>query len=125
MAADLLLRCSPVRRALALEVAGALAAAGFEVALPDLGGDEPTGARGWVLLVTREWSRSPELGRALEAARAAGVPTWIAWWDEDAPSDFLGDGNGGAADILYLCLLPRPERAAKLVAEIRAELGAG
>lgn len=124
MAVHIVLRCSPERRALALEVMAALAAAGYEIAAPDLGADAATdAASGWVLLVTREWSRSPELGRALEAARAAGVPTWIAWWDEDAPSDFLGDDRAESADILYLCLLPRPERAPKLVAEIRAELG--
>lgn len=130
MASTLLLRCSPKERDLGLEVARALSRAGWEVAAPDLDlrfvrglpeFDRPPAA--CVLFVTRSWSGSADARRALEEARAAALPTWIAWWDENAPSDFLGErGEEGVAEILYLCLLPRTDRLARLVEGIRAGL---
>ena len=132
MAATLLLRCSPRERDLGLEVARELARAGYEVSAPDLDlrfvrglPQFDTPPSGCVLFVTRSWSGSPESRRALEEARAAGLPTWIAWWDENAPSDFLGEQRGaGIAEILYLCLLPRPDRLPRLIEGIRAGLAA-
>jgi len=117
MASTLLLRCSPKERDLGLEVARALSRAGWEVAAPDLDlrfvrglpeFDRPPAA--CVLFVTRSWSGSADARR-------------IAWWDENAPSDFLGErGEEGVAEILYLCLLPRTDRLARLVEGIRAGL---
>jgi hypothetical protein len=130
MAATLLLRCSPVERELGLEVARELSRAGFEVTAPDLDlrfvrtipASEATPSA-CILFVTRSWSGSLQSRRALDEARTARLPTWIAWWDEDAPSDFLGEReSAGIVEILYLCLLPRPERIARLIEGVRAEL---
>lgn len=130
MAATLLLRCSPAERELGLEVARELSRAGFEVTAPDLDlrfvrtlPAAETPPIGCILFVTRSWSGSPQSRHALEEARAEHLPTWIAWWDEDAPSDFLGERRSeGVVEILYLCLLPRPERIPRLIEGVRAEL---
>jgi hypothetical protein len=135
--ATVLLRCAHDEREIALEAAAALAAVGLEVAAPDLqpgdAGEREraaaaalTAARLCLVLVTRGGSRGGEVGRAVAAARAAGVRTLLAWWDEDAPSDFLGDANGEErVAIVYSCLLPRPERLPRLAEQIAAELSEG
>jgi hypothetical protein len=134
MAADVVLRCPYEERELALEAAAALAAAGLVVAAPDLQPmDAPErerssvaalgSARLCLIVVTREGTRRGEVGRALAAARAAGIRTILAWWDEDAPSDFLAETTGEEREtIVYSCLLPRPERLPRLVEPIVAEL---
>lgn len=130
MTATLLLRCSPAERDLGLEVAREVSRAGYEVSAPDLDlrivrtpPEFESPPSGCILFVTRTWSGSPEARRALAEARAAGLPIWIAWWDEDAPSDFLGERRGeGVAEILYLCLLPRPDRLPRLIEGVRAQL---
>jgi hypothetical protein len=75
-----------------------------------------------VVLVTRRSSGTPELNETIEALAAAGLRTLLAWWDEDAPSDFLSE-QAAEDEIFYACFLPRPHRAAALVERLRAELG--
>lgn len=126
MPPDVLLRCSPGERELAGEIVAALAGANVSVAAPDLGGAsvESSAARLCLILVTRAWTSTPGLLAALAEARAAAQPVLLAWWDEDAPSDFLGEpDNHPSSAILYLCFLPRPERATRLVARVVERLG--
>jgi len=121
--ARLVLACVPGDQPLADEVARALAAEGMVVERPDLAVEAAPDADLAVVLVTRQSSGTPELNETIEALAAAGLRTLLAWWDEDAPSDFLSE-QAAEDEIFYACFLPRPHRAAALVERLRAELGA-
>ncbi len=118
--ADVLLAFAPEDSELGREVIAALSVAGFDVALWP-GADDPSAARLVVFLVTRHWSRSRSLNEAIEAAAARGVRALIAWWDEDAPSDFLTD-RAANDEIFYACFLPRSHRPPALAERLRDEL---
>lgn len=105
----------------AAEVREALEGAGLEIGR--LSGGEPEPARLAVLLVTRNWSRFGDSHELVALANRAGPETLLVWWDEDAPSDFVGDPVPQES-YLYACFLPRHERAAAVVERVRADLAA-
>jgi hypothetical protein len=104
----------------AAEVREALEASGLIVERLS-GGASPPAPRLAVLLVTRNWSRFGDSHELVEAANRAGPETLLVWWDEDAPSDFVGDPVPQES-FLYACFLPRHERAAAVVERVRADL---
>lgn len=103
----------------AVEVREALEGAGLEVGRLSGGDSEP--ARLAVLLVTRNWSRFGASHELVDRANRAGPETLLVWWDEDAPSDFVGEPVPQES-FLYACFLPRHERAAAVVERVRADL---
>lgn len=122
MPTDLLLAWHDADEEVAVEVREALEGAGLAVAR--LRGEEPTMvARLAVLLVTRNWSRFGDSHELVEAANRTGPETLLVWWDEDAPSDFVGDPVPQES-YLYACFLPRHERAAAVAERVRADLAA-
>lgn len=106
----------------AAEVREALEASGLLVERLS-GGSPVPDSRLAVLLVTRNWSRFGDSHELVEAANRAGPETLLVWWDEDAPSDFVGDPVPQES-FLYACFLPRHERAAAVVERVRADLAA-
>jgi hypothetical protein len=118
--ADLLLAYHPDDAPLGREVAAAAAVAGFETA-PWSGEGEPPPSRLVVFLVTRVWSRAGGLNEAIDKVAARGTRAVIAWWDEDAPSDFLTD-RAAEDEIFYACFLPRSHRPPALAERLRDEL---
>lgn len=125
----LFVRCSAADRDLGARVVAALQAAGHDVALPDFvtGSDvAPTSSALGVILVTRRWSQGHELAEIVRNLGASSTPALLVWWDEDAPSDFLG--NGGRAqetvDVFYACFLPVHDRIPALVERLRDDVGA-
>ena len=121
MTADVALAYDSGDEAIAREVEGAFAAAGHST-VRWRAATEAAGGRVAVLLVTRGWSCLPDLNRFVDAAAASGQRAVLAWWHEDAPSDFLSDG-AARDEIFYACFLPRPQRAAGLVERLRDTLG--
>jgi len=119
--ARIVLACASEDRSLAEEIGRALAAEGIVVERPDLGVEPPPDADLAVVLVTRRSSGTPELNETIEALAAAGLRTLLAWWDEDAPSDFLTE-RAAEDEIFYACFLPRPHRTAGLVERLRSDL---
>jgi hypothetical protein len=104
----------------AAEVREALEASGLHV--ERLTGATPrSDSRLAVLLVTRNWSRFGDSHELVEAANRTGPETLLVWWDEDAPSDFVGD-PAPQESFLYACFLPRHERAAAVVERVRSDL---
>jgi hypothetical protein len=85
------------------------------------GGATPPASPLTVLLVTRNWSRFGDSHELVEVANRAASETLLVWWDEDAPSDFVGDPVPQES-FLYACFLPRHERAAAVVERVRADL---
>lgn len=106
----------------AAEVREALEASGLVVERLS-GGSTVPDSRLAVLLVTRNWSRFGDSHELVEAANRTGPETLLVWWDEDAPSDFVGDPVPQES-FLYACFLPRHERAAAVVERVRADLAA-
>jgi hypothetical protein len=123
MTADVALAFDSGDAEIGREVEDALAAAGFSVTRWHDSFD-PVPGRLAVLLVTRRWSRSTALNDFVDAAADAGQRVLLAWWHEDAPSDFLSESAAGD-EIFYACFLPRPQRAAGLVERLRDELAGG
>ena len=121
MTADVALAFDPGDDAIGREVEAALVAAGLTVARWRAAA-EPADGRRAVILVTRRWSRSVALNGFVDAAAARGSRAVLAWWDEDAPSDFLS-GNAAREEIFYACFLPRPQRAAGLAERLREPPG--
>jgi hypothetical protein len=117
---ELLLACDAADAPLGAEVESALAAAGFRVARWT-GPPAPGSHALAVVLVTRKWARSSALNDVVSGAAAAGLRTVLAWWDEDAPSDFLTE-EAAHDEVFYACFLPRPQRAPALVERLRDEL---
>jgi hypothetical protein len=120
MAIDLLLVCGEGDETLGGELEAALDAAGFRVRRQS-GTLRAVPARLAVLVVTRAWAGSPGLNDAIDAASTHGLPTLLAWWHEDAPSDALSR-HAGEDEVFYACFLPRPQRIAGLVERVRVEL---
>ena len=121
MASDLLLGFGENDEEAGAEVLAALAGAGFRVGI--LGDPSRASSPLALLLVTRTWSASGGLNRAVDGLSAAGVRALLVWWDEDAPSDELSD-HAREDDIFYACFLPRAQRAAALVERLRDGGGA-
>ena len=119
---QLLLAWHDADEEVAAEVREALEAAGLVVERLS-GGASPPASRLAVLLVTRNWSRFGDSHELVEAANRTGPETLLVWWDEDAPSDFVGDPVPQES-FLYACFLPRHERAAAVVERVRADLAA-
>lgn len=122
MPKDLLLAWHEADEEVAVEVREALEAAGLSVERLH-GAGPPPASRLAVLLVTRNWSRFGDSHDLVEAANRTGPETLLVWWDEDAPSDFVGDPVPQES-FLYACFLPRHERAAAVVERVRADLAA-
>jgi hypothetical protein len=125
---EIVLCCSPADRELGMKAVEALSASGHRLPSPppdgtdlDVLGAALSAARLCLVLVTRRWSRDETLSRLLNEASRRSVPSLLVWWDEDAPSDFLG--NGGRAqetvDVFYACFLPVHDRIAALVERLR------
>lgn len=123
--ADLVVHSAEGDRELGADVAGGLRAAGHRVASPDpdrgpAAGTE-TGPWLHLVLVTRRWSQRGDLGALLTRLRETGEAALLVWWDEDAPSDFLG--NGGRTqetiEVFYACFLPAQDRIQALVERLR------
>jgi len=124
MTADLLFASVAADERLADEVTGVLEQAGLGVEQRhDMAGPLPE-VRLAVVLVTRRSSGTPELNAMIDTLAAAGLKTILAWWDEDAPSDFLSE-HAAEEEVFYACFLPRPHRAPALVERVRAELAEG
>lgn len=122
--ADLVVHNAEGDRELGAGVADALRAAGHRVESPQAAPAIPAGGsvpRLHLVLVTRRWSRRGDLGALLARLREAGEVVLLVWWDEDAPSDFLG--NGGRTqetiEVFYACFLPAQDRIRALVQRLR------
>jgi len=123
--ADLVVHNAEGDRELGAGVADALRAAGHRVESPQAApGALPAAGsvpRLHLVLVTRHWSRGGDLGALLARLREAGEVVLLVWWDEDAPSDFLG--NGGRTqetiEVFYACFLPAQDRIQALVQRLR------
>jgi hypothetical protein len=120
MSEKLLLAWDDEDEGVAAEVRGALEEAGFGVARLE-SGEAPTPTRLALLLVTRSWSRLGAAHDLVETAERTGGAVLFVWWDEDAPSDFVGEVHPEER-FCYACFVPRGERAAAVVERVRAEL---
>lgn len=132
MAFDVCVCFGPKDAGLGDELSKALADAGLTTTLPGHGAaTDPSrlgvpetdfgGAAMGVLLVTRQWTAAGGLSSVLELAERIGTRLLLAWWDEDAPSDFSGSRRPDES-IFYACFLPRDERIPALVERLQADL---
>jgi hypothetical protein len=117
---------------LASEISAALEAAGQSCTTPGQGSaPDPSrlgvpeidfgGARVGLVLVTRQWTAGGGLSAVLALAERTGTRLVLAWWDEDAPSDFAGTRRPDE-NIFYACYLPREERVSGLISHLESVL---
>jgi len=123
--ANLVVHRAEADRELGANVAAALRAAGHRVASPEAERESSHAStedeRRHLVLVTRRWSQRGDLAATLGRIHEAAESTLLVWWDEDAPSDFLGNGRrtDETVEVFYACFLPTQDRIQALVERLR------
>jgi len=132
MSFDICVCYGPEDADLAAELSAALEAADMSCTTPGQGAaPDPKrlgvpeidfgGARVGLVLVTRQWTAAGGLSAVLALAEKTKTRLVLAWWDEDAPSDFAGSRRPDE-NIFYACYLPREERLSGLVEHLKSVL---